>query len=218
MVAERCSSILPVRTKIVTKKNKSTKNMISYVADELILISNGYLFEYANVESVAADGSPVVRYSDNSTLVGHNKTEHLLVHPIVLHDIGIQQLPNGIRWNSYSPSFFIYDANNVGTQWPRYRHEEVRFQRNVDMFIGGNHQARIAAYNDFRQFLGETIFHQDDCRFYIAEYLVEEYNFTGDKESLLEAKSLYEELLRKNPNHAGYIKHLAEVNQSLKKD
>ena len=52
--------------------------------------------------------------------------------------------------------------------------------------------------------------------FPIAEYLVEEYNFTGDKESLLEAKSLYEELLRKNPNHAGYIKHLAEVNQSLK--
>ena len=59
---------------------------------------------------------------------------------------------------------------------------------------------------------------EQDCRFYIAEYLVEEYNFTGDKESLLEAKSLYEELLRKNPNHAGYIKHLAEVNQSLKKD
>lgn len=189
--------------------------MIPYIPGELILISNGYLFEYANVDSVATDGSPVVRYKNNSTLGGHNKTEHLLVHPLVLQDVGMQQLPNGICWNSYSPSFFMYDANKVGTQWPRFRHEEVRLERDVDMFNGGNHQAKIAAYNDFRQFLSESIFHQDDCKYYIAEYLVEEYNATGSKVSLEEAKSLYEDLLRNNSDHTGYIKRLAEVRKYL---
>lgn len=187
---------------------------IEFKVGELVLVSNGFLFEYANVKSLAVDGSPELQFKNNNIVGGGCQVEHVPVNGYTLTDVGENKLPNGLNWGCFSPSFFMFDANQVGSQWPLFRYEDCRLERDIDLFNSDNLQSRLAAFDDFKQFLIESRYNKENCKFYIAEHHIRNYEQAGVDTGLIEAKSFLEDLIRSG-HHDVLKQKLAKVERYL---
>ena len=68
---------------------------------ELVLVSDGYNFEYANVETVAGNIAASVLLRNNSQIQEKKDIIHVVVNSLTLDDIGYQYLPDAMldRYN-----------------------------------------------------------------------------------------------------------------------
>ena len=63
---------------------------IGFFKGELVIVNNGYYYEYANVETVDGSGKPEVKLNERTQLgeTGVKEVLHIGIFPIVLSDLG----------------------------------------------------------------------------------------------------------------------------------
>lgn len=83
---------------------------------ELVLVSDGYNFEYANVDTVAGDNVTSVLLKNNTQIQSTKDIIHVGVHLFTLDDIGYQYLPDAMLDRYNGPCYHRSLNNNYNAK------------------------------------------------------------------------------------------------------
>lgn len=238
---------------------------------ELVLVSDGVYFEYANVQELDGDNRPVVQLKENTrlTIITIKSIQHIGIRKISLSDLGFYFMNDALLDKYHGPCYHcnlnngfnakivfsigkielakettpgalerfetvetigdiqqrlsqwfdkpcIIDANRVGIAGPRLLYETAWLNREVDRFLNGDAQAKLAAYQSLSRYLTSCVNNLDACRYWLSEYHIEAYAKTNDKSHLVESHKYLQAAI--NGGYCNYYRdRLAWVESELTK-